>query len=88
MRDIELKCWDRLAKLTWRPFEEARDYVHSMRLKSVNEWRAIRTGKLTGNKRIPGAIPSHPHLIYRAQGWISWGDSLTGDAGGLISKPT
>ena len=26
-RDIDLKCWDRLAKLSWCPFEEARDFV-------------------------------------------------------------
>jgi predicted helicase len=37
-RDIDLKCWDRLAKLSWRPFEEARAYVRSLNLKSTNEW--------------------------------------------------
>jgi hypothetical protein len=38
-REIELKCWDRLAKLSWRPFEEAREFVRTLRLRSASEWR-------------------------------------------------
>jgi superfamily II DNA or RNA helicase len=67
-REIELKCWDRLAKLSWRPFEEARDYVHSMRLSGTTEWREFSQN----NK--PSDVPTHPHIIYANNGWKSWGD--------------
>ena len=57
-RDIELKCWDRLAKLSWRPFEEARDFVHQLKLKSRAEWVAFCKGKMPYKGRLPADIPA------------------------------
>jgi hypothetical protein len=31
--EIDLQCWDRLAKLSWRPFEEARAFAHRLELR-------------------------------------------------------
>ena len=42
---VELKFWSRLAKLSWRPFAQARDYVRNLRLKNNLEWRDFCLGK-------------------------------------------
>jgi superfamily II DNA or RNA helicase len=76
IKSINLQCWSRLAKLSWRPFEEARAFVRSLKLKSVNEWQRYCIGKLTLKKEKPKDIPSAPPLIYKYQGWLNWGDWL------------
>ena len=70
VREIELKCWDRLAKLSWRPFEEAREFVRSLRLRGVGEWKEVCRSKL------PSDIPSNPNLTYAGSGWAGYGDWL------------
>jgi len=55
----------------FRPFEQARDSVHSLGLKDVIEWR----GYCTSGKK-PADIPSNPNLAYRGKGWISYTDWL------------
>ncbi len=66
---VTLKFWDKLAKLNWRTFEEAREYIRSLNLKSQADWREYCRG---GKK--PADIPSAPDYNYKDRGWISWGD--------------
>jgi len=74
-REIEIKCWSRLGKLSWRPFAEARDFAHSLRLSSQAQWR-------DSVDRLPPDIPKAPHLVYQSTSWKSWGDWLgTGNLG-------
>ena len=47
---IELKLWSRLAKLSWRPFEEARAFVHSLKLKSYHRMEEILPRAITGKE--------------------------------------
>ena len=75
-RDIELKCWNRLAKLSWRPFEAAREYARGLRLNGDEEWRAYCAGKMPDKGMLPADIPSNPNYTYRGNGWISIGDWL------------
>lgn len=75
-REIELKCWDRLAKLSWRPFEEARDFVQNLGLKSANDWRNYCKGQMRHLKELPADIPVAPYQIYAQNGWSNWGDWL------------
>lgn len=75
-REIEIKCWDSLAKLSWRPFEEARAFVHSLGLKSETEWRKYRIGKLPEKGFMPPDIPSNPNRCYAQNGWAGMGDWL------------
>ena len=71
IESIQLKTWDKLAKLTWMPFEEARDYVRGLGLKNTQEWVAYsKSGKKPNN------IPYNTSNIYKNKGWISWGDWL------------
>lgn len=76
VRDIELKCWDRLAKLSWRPFEEARAFVRTLKLKSFIQWGEFCSGQMPGLGRRPADIPTNPKRIYGEKGWKGVGDWL------------
>ena len=76
VREIELKCWDCLAKLSWRPFEEARGFVRSLKLKSRAEWDAYCKGQMPHLGRLPADIPANPNSLYADQGWTGVGDWL------------
>ncbi len=68
---IQLKTWDRLAKLSWMPFEEARSFVHSLKLKNQPQWQVyVKSGKK------PQDIPANPNNIYKGIGWVNLGDWL------------
>ena len=71
IESIQLKTWDKLAKLTWMPFEEARDYVRGLGLKNGNEY-----DKLWRNSQLPYNIPSKPRRSYLNDGFISMPDFL------------
>ncbi|MEY4668712.1 MAG: hypothetical protein RL518_1411 [Pseudomonadota bacterium] len=75
-REIDLKCWARLAKLSWRPFEEARAFVHSLTLKSVSEWWKFCKGQFPEKGTLPSDIPATPERTYATAGWQSYGDWL------------
>jgi predicted helicase len=75
-REIDLKCWDRLAKLSWRPFEEARAFVRSLKIKSRTEWEHYCRNHNLKNDPLPSDIPSNPRPIYLNQGWNGFGDWL------------
>jgi superfamily II DNA or RNA helicase len=51
-------------------FEEARNFVHSLQLKSKSEWMLWTK---TANR--PNNIPTNPSSTYK-NGWIGWGDWL------------
>jgi hypothetical protein len=56
-------------KRVYRPFTEARDFVHTLALKNSAQWYAYcKAGKK------PDDIPSHPQQVYRAeyQGMDDW----------------
>ncbi len=54
----------------WRPFSQARAFVHTLRLKSVDEWRDYcKSGKK------PLDIPSDPDNAYLSE-YLDWGDWL------------
>jgi len=55
----------------WRPFLEARTFVHSLQLKSGKEW-----AKFTKSKKIPPDIPKQPAEPYKNKGWVSMGNWL------------
>ena len=75
-RDIELKCWNRLAKLSWRPFEEARGFTRKLGLKNVAEWELYTQGKIVRLGCLPADIPAYPTRVYGEKGWKGMGDWL------------
>jgi superfamily II DNA or RNA helicase len=58
-------------KRKYRPYPEASEYVHSLRLTSQSEFEDLcRTGKL------PKDIPSNPARTYKDKGWVDMFDWL------------
>ena len=57
--------------LTYMNFEDAKRYVHSLKLKSYSkDWKKFcETNK-------PIDIPTTPDRVYKGKGWVSWGDFL------------
>jgi superfamily II DNA or RNA helicase len=76
VRELEIKCWGRLAKLSWRPFEQARGFARSLNLESAKEWYEYCVGRMPRMAKKPADIPSNPSLNYGSQGWVGFGDWL------------
>ena len=72
---IELKLWDKLAKLSWRPFEEAREYTRGLKLKGSSDWNKYCGGEMPEKGERPKDIPSNPQTSYFKE-WTHWGDWL------------
>ena len=70
VHELEIKCWSRLAKLSWRPFEDAREWARSLKISSSAQWNKKTKGEW------PADVPKAPEGKYRRHGWISWGDWL------------
>jgi hypothetical protein len=75
-REIELKCWDKLAKLSWREYDEAREFVHRLKIKSQTEWFAFCKGTMPQVGVLPPDIPYDPRQTYIDRGWKGYGDWL------------
>jgi superfamily II DNA or RNA helicase len=75
-QDLDLKCWHRLARLSWRPFEEARSLARSLKLRNQREWYEFTKGKAPSGACLPPDIPTCPNTVYANAGWQSWGDWL------------
>ncbi len=56
---------------TWLSFEEAREYVRSLNLKSGTEWRNYYK-----TNTLPHNVPIDAAKIYKDKGWVSMGDWL------------
>ena len=68
---LQIKLWEKLSRFSWMPFEEAREYVRGLQLKSSTDFTKLwRQGKLPKN------IPSKPRNVYKDQGFISMPDFL------------
>jgi exonuclease I len=66
----------------YKPFEEARDFVHKLKLKSRKEWRIYCK---SGQK--PEDIPSTPEKTYNQDGWRGFGDWIgTGNVANFLIK--
>lgn len=74
--ELQIKCWSRLAKLSWRPFEEARNFARSLRLLNMHEWGQFSKNLLKEKGSRPPDIPSNPSACYANDGWIDTGDWL------------
>ena len=58
----------------FRPFKNARAFIHSLNLTSELEWRYYCKGELTAKGTRPYDIPSNPDITYAKQGWKGYGD--------------
>jgi superfamily II DNA or RNA helicase len=65
---IQLKIWDKIAKVNFRSYLESEKYARSLKLSGEYNWRIH-----TKSKNFPQDIPTNPHRSYKAKGWKSWG---------------
>lgn len=56
---------------TYRPFFDAKIFVHTLNLKNQAEWFSFAK---TTNR--PQDIPAYPNEVYAKDGWNGWGDFL------------
>jgi superfamily II DNA or RNA helicase len=64
------------SKRAYRPFINARTFVHGLSLRSDAEWKRYLRGKVSGLPPIPDDIPRSPAQVYRDSGWLGLGDWL------------
>jgi hypothetical protein len=60
----------------YRPFHEARAFVHRLKLKSGEQWFAFCKGKIPRLGRLPADVPADPGGTYAEEGWKGMGDWL------------
>lgn len=68
---VATRIWERVGRVNWRPFEEAREFARGLKLISSTEWRL-----LASSGRIPSDIPASPNAVYKGIGWNGFGDWL------------
>jgi hypothetical protein len=72
----EWKGWDDwLHGPGFFPFEEAREFARSLKLKTKHDWEKYRNDELLGVPSKPETIPYSPAVAYRKQ-WKGWRDWL------------
>ncbi len=59
-----------------RCYEEAREYVRSLGLQSIQEWERFRNGQMRAKGTCPEDIPVWPPHAYKSSGWTNWSDWL------------
>lgn len=68
---ISTKIWERIGRINFLTYKEAKDYATKLNLKTNEDWvKYISTGKR------PADIPAKPHVVYENKGWLSWPDFL------------
>ena len=60
----------------YRPFEEAREFARTLKLRSSIEWREYCKGELEGRVPKPEDIPASPRNTYKDHGWQGFRDWL------------
>jgi len=61
---------------TWLSYEDAKEYVHSLKLSSYNEWKAYIEGRIENLPSRPMDLPKSPQYVYKDDGWTNWSDWL------------
>jgi superfamily II DNA or RNA helicase len=75
-KQCRAKMWEKVGRLNWRPFEEAREFVRGLGLKNLVEWNSYCDGELKNLKELPSDIPTAPQSTYVGKGWKGAGDWL------------
>lgn len=70
LENLELRAWDKLAKLSWMPFEEARSFVRKLGLRSREEYL-----ERLNNSFDFSDLPRAAEKVYGKM-WTDWPDFL------------
>jgi predicted helicase len=69
---IHLKIWDKIARVNYRSYEEAKRYAQLLNFKQGSEWYNY----CRVEKKLPLDLPRKPDSAYKNYGWVNWGDFL------------
>lgn len=65
---------------TWLSYEDAKEYVHSLKLSSYDEWKAYIDNRIENLPLRPMDLPKSPQYVYKNDGWRNWSDWLGNNA--------
>ena len=57
-------------------YNETKKFIHTLHLRSPEEWDVWCQGNLFGRPKKPKVIYRYPELAYRGRGWTNWKDWL------------
>ena len=64
----------------FRPYEEAKEFVHQLGLKNYSDWHNYISGNFNHLPEKPEDIPANPSGVYKDKGWIGIGDWIGSEA--------
>ncbi|HWA85892.1 MAG TPA: DEAD/DEAH box helicase family protein [Opitutus sp.] len=70
-KQIEVKCWATIAKLSFATYEQAQTWARKLQLTSGRAWGATYR-KMTDAGTWPADIPRAVDFYYRSRGWVDW----------------
>lgn len=73
-KKIKLNEAIKINSTKYLPYEEAKKWIHNLKLKNKNEWHEYCKGLLKGKPKLPNNIPLQPHVIYNNKGWKNMDD--------------
>ena len=78
-----LQDWIEEVKMNggWRLFEQARAFARSLGIKKGKEWYEWAKTDVK-----PDDIPACPSVVYKDEGWVSWGDWLGTDFVAVVKR--
>ena len=66
-----ISIWQWSFERNWMNFKDAKLFVRTLNLKKSSDWHLY-----TSKDHFPENLPSNPQLVYKNNGWTSWGDWL------------
>lgn len=64
----------------FKPYAEAKEFIHSLNLKDYKDWHKYISGELSNLPEKPSDIPANPSGVYKESGWTGIGDWIGSDA--------
>ena len=68
---LNIRIWEKLSRFNWMPFEEAREYVQTLKLVNGSDWQ-----EYCKSEKKPKNIPNSPNYVYKDKGYTHMGDWL------------
>ena len=68
---LNIRIWEKLSRFNWMPFEEAREFIRSLNLKSYEDYKVLHK-----NNKLPKNLPIDIRTTYKNMGFITMPDFL------------
>jgi superfamily II DNA or RNA helicase len=71
---VQTKVWDKLARLSWRSYEEAKRFAQNLKLRGQHDWVQYCKGYYPNLEAKPSDVPANPAEVYKDafEGWGIW----------------